>query len=255
MTLRTGSKAYYLEGRPKGLVAGTRVRGRDDHLTLGSDEAGFSQVHRKINGREDWRLTPESLQAEVDSFLANKTSAFDANSIAPDSWAVSLGRATVGISLLSGLLSLSIGLLARLVSTTTMVKTEDGLSAEVRVDPVKVEHLLKTARVPASMFSPLLRRAGPSIIPRLLRRAAKVFLIKSPGPRDFEQGALLLVSKDRTGLVWSSSDGDLRFVPIGAIFEAFARIERNQPFGKLNEVFEGEYLSIEARSWTPSQSS
>jgi hypothetical protein len=251
MTFNAGNKSYFMSGSPKGMIAGPKIPGKNDHLTVGSEGDEIIQIHRTINDREDWRLTNESLQAEVDSFLANNTSTLDATSIHEDSYLVSLDRLNLAFTIFQSILSIPLSLVIRLVATQYFVKKEDGIQMTVAIEPDKLVHLVEKARIPLAILSPFIQRLASAIVPKLAKKVGRSFLVAPGKLVNSDDGILLIISKNRIGVLWRDENLQLRFIPMTAIFEAYSRIERNQPFGKINEIVgTNSQVSITARSWT-----
>jgi hypothetical protein len=251
LTFTGGQKSYFLTGGPRGVVAGLRVPGKDDHLTVGTDGDEIMQVHRKINGREDWRLTSESLQAEADSFLANNTVLIEPSSISPDSYIVSLDRVNIIFSALQSILSIPLPLLIRLISTRRFRRTEKGVEGWIVIEPNRIRHLVRSARFPTTIISPILRQVFPKLLPPLIRRMTRHVLIPIHEIQNIGDDTALIISNDRIGIVWQDENYDLRLIPLTAIFEVIQRIEKNQPFGRLDELATPDIgaIRLSAKSW------
>lgn len=253
MTFTSGPKSYFVSGSPKGFVIGPKVPGKDDHLTIGNDGDELAQVHRTVNGREDWRVTPESLQAEVDSFLANNTAPIEPSTLnASATYVISLDRVNVAFSALQSVISIPLALVLRLVTTQKFAKTENGVEGSITIDPNRVRHLVDSSRRPLAILSPLIQRFAPIVLPRVMKRIARHVLIPPNKIDSLNEDIALLISSERVGVVWQSEGGRLLFMPLTAILEAYGRMERNQPFGKLNEIVSPEIgvMEFAAKSWT-----
>jgi len=87
-----------------------------------------------------------------------------------------------------------------------------------------------------------------------IKRIAKHILIPPNEIGNLNEDIALLISDDRVGVIWRSENGSLLFLPLAAVLEAYSRIERNQPFGKLNEIMSPEIgvIQFAAKSWTGS---
>lgn len=251
MTLTSADKSYFLSGSPKGIVIGLKVPGEDDHLTMGTDGEEISQVHRTVNGREDWRLTSEAFQAEADSFLANNTISIEPSSISPDSHIISLDKANVAFSVLQSILLTALPLLIRLISTTKFKKTENCVEGWIAIEPNKIRHLANSARIPLAIVFPILRRIAPIILPPLIRRMARHVLIPTRNLLSLGDDIAVIISNERIGIMWQNENCNLCFIPLAAIFEVFQRIERNQPLGKLNQLATPNLgaIRLSAKSW------
>jgi hypothetical protein len=235
MTLTSGDKEYFLHGGPKGLVVGPKTPGRDDHLTFGGDD-DFAQVHRTINDREDWRVTSEVVEAELDSFIANNAAFIDHSVLSlPGTYVVSLRRVQVLYSTFMGLVSVPMHLLFPLFVTTRKVKTAKGTEFSAAVDSRRLAHFASSAE---PVLQKLFRVFGPAlarILPTIIMRVGKSMLLKPGNGMLTGEGLAFIMSDSRVGIVWENG-GRIAYVPITAIIQMVERIERNQPFGKLSEL-------------------
>jgi hypothetical protein len=105
--IRNKAKGVFLNESSGRIVLGSRSpakkNGEDDHLAVELNGGSIDQVHRKVDGREVWHHTGESLQAELESALANATDSVDGNEFrALNTYIVSVKR----IKLLSSVLAL-----------------------------------------------------------------------------------------------------------------------------------------------------
>jgi hypothetical protein len=251
VTLKSGEKEYFMRGSPKGLVIGPKTVGTDDHLTIGMNGDDFNQIHRKINGREDWRVTPEALEAEIDSFITNNTEIIDSSGLsAPGTYVVSLRRAQVLFSTVSGLASVPLRLFFPLFVAKEVTKTENGTEVRATIEIGRITHILSRAEPKIArffqVFGPSLFRVWVSIA----KRTGRWMLIKS-GPNMLNgEGIAFVLSESRIGLIWEN-DGRMKYLSAESLMQVYERIERNQPFGKLLEIGNLKSYStvISVKSW------
>jgi hypothetical protein len=252
MDLKTAGKTYFLRGSTRGLVFGPGNPGNDDHVTVGLDDGEFSQVHRKINGREDWRVTPESFQAEVESLVANNVKQVDfANLRNPGTYIVSLNRSRILFEFPQALVSILMPLLWRLIATRKDLKTENGRMLELTVEPRKVRHLISRLNGPFSILGRLLRHVPPKVPLQVLTLISKWVRVRPQDPDRLKDDLFLLASRDDVGLLWRGESGALQFLPLEPLLDLYGRAERSLPFGELSEL--GNSLtggiSLIGRAW------
>jgi hypothetical protein len=250
LTVVSEGTEYFVTGSPKGMVIGPRSPGKDDHITVGGDENDF-QVHRKINGREDWRLTLEALEAELDSFAANHVKQIDRSSITgKGTYLVSLRRTQILFSTFQGLASIPLALLWRLVVTWKVTKVHGVTEAQIMIDPRKIEHLRQSTTVPLRVVAPLLRRLAPIVMPRMLKAIARFLVISPEGVSNQANDVAFIVSDQYVGIVWEDKTNHLKYLPANDMFQMYERIEASLPFGKIGNLSLGNHTSFSVRSWT-----
>jgi hypothetical protein len=252
MVVKSQDRTYFVHGGPRGLVFGPSTRGIDDHVTVGLDDGEFSEAHRKVNGHEEWRMTPELFQAEVDAFVANNVKPIEFASLTkPGMNIVSINRLRVLSAIPQALVSLAMPFAWRLIATKETVRTASGQEVKVTLEQRKVRHLIAKSGFMGSVLVNLLKHLPPKVPVKVLELVGR-FVTVSPQTSDrLEDDLFFVLSEDRVGLVWSSESGVLQYLPIAPLLDLFGRAERNLPFGKLSELDDGwtGEVSFVGRSW------
>jgi hypothetical protein len=252
MVVKTGDKAYFVHGSPRGLVLGPKSSAGDDHITVGFDEGEFSQVHRKVNGHEEWRVTPELVQAEVDSLVASNVRSVEFGSMSkPGTYIVSFSRIRVLFAIPQALAVVAMPFLWRLVATERLVRTESGARMELSIERRKLRHLAARTSGPLSVLGRFLGHLPPKIPLRMLRLIGRWTCVSPRALNEFGGALHLMVSKDDVGLVWRSRAGTLRYLPMAPLVNLYLRAEGGLPFGKLGELGKdvaGD-ITFVGRSW------
>ena len=252
MVVKAGGKTYFVHGSPRGLVLGPKDSERDDHITVGFDDGEFSQAHRKINGREDWRVTPDSFQAEADSLVANNVKPVEFASLQrPGTYIASFGRMRVLFAIPQAMVSSVMPLLWRLIATKRVVRTKKEKMVELTIEQRKVAHLIARSGGPLSILGRLLRHLPPKAPAQILRLVANWTLISSRAPDRLKDGLFFVASPDYAGLLWRSRSGALQYLPIAPLLGLYGRAERSLPFGRLSGPGDGwtRDISFVGRSW------
>lgn len=252
MAVKTQDRGYFVHGSPRGLVLGPKNSGKDDHITIGFNDGEFSQVHRKINGREEWRVTPELFQAELDSLVANNVRRVEFADLSEHgAYIVSVNRIRVLFRIPQALATVAMPMFWRLIVTKRMVRTETGKKIELSIERRKLDYLIARLNGPLSMFGKLLKHLPPKVPLKLFRLVAKWTLVHPSDPAELDGGVFLMASKDFVGLLWRSESGTLQSLPIAPLLDLYLRAERNLPFGKLNELGNGwtDDFTFIGRSW------
>ncbi len=252
MDAGTRDRAYFVHGGPRGLVFGPKTSGRDDHVTVGFDDGEFSQVHRKVNGYEEWRVTPEGFQAEVDSLVANNVRPVEFASLRKEGTCIiSLNRVKALFAVPQALSALVIPLVLRLVATKRVLRTASGQEIKLSIDRKKVEYVIGRLNGPLSVLGKLLKHVPPKAPLQVWRLVAKWILVRPSTPMGFEGDIFVVTSKVDVGLLWAGESGALRYLPIAPLLDLYLRAERSLPFGKLNELgnsWIGD-ITFVGRSW------
>ena len=235
--MKSTEKAYFVRGGPRGVTFGPKTPGKDDHVTVGIDGGDFSQAHRKINGHEDWRVTPESIQAEVDSLVVNNVKTMEfANLKEPGTYVVSLNRLRLLFEFPQTVLSILMPLLWRLIATSKEVKTGTGRRFELSIEQKKVRHLIARSRGPLSILGKFMKRLPPKVPLQILSIIFGWVRVHPQTPDRLKDDLFLIVSKDHTGLIWRAESDSLQYLALGPLIELYARAERSLPLGKLSEI-------------------
>lgn len=157
MVAKTGDKAYFVQGSPRGLVLRPKNSAGDDHITACFDDGKFSQIHRKVNGHGEWRVTPELVQAEVDGIVANNVRPVEFGSVSkPGTFIVSVNRIRVLFAVPQALAGVAMPFLWRLIATKRLVRSESGTRMELSIERRKLRHLAARKVGPLSALGRLL---------------------------------------------------------------------------------------------------
>lgn len=241
MTLRGGNGEYFIRGGPKGVILGRKMTGRDDHLTYHHGDK-FWQVHRKTDGHEQWRLTSELAQAELDSLFVNSVKQLDFSTLVGEgSYLVSINRLRILFKVPELLTNLLMPLVFVLVGTKRESRMKNGRRVEFEVEPRKARHLILRIRAPMGLLERLLRHIPNRIPATIFRHVGGWTRIHPESPRSLKGTTCLLISKDHAGLVWLNGSGAIEYLPASTLVEMYERAERNLPFGRLSEL----------GNWTP----
>ena len=252
MDVKTADSAYFVHGSARGLVFGPRNKGRDDHITVGFDDGEISEAHRKVNGNEEWRVTPEGLQAEVESLVANHAGPVEFASVSkPGTYIVSFNRIRVLFAIPQALVAVAMPLLWRLIATKKVAETATGQRFEVSVEQRKLKHLIARLGGPLSILEKLLRHLPAKVPLRVLRLVGRWTCVHPSASAELEGGVFFVVSKDHVGLLWRVDSGALQYLPVAPLLDLYLRAERNLPMSSLSEL--GNNLpggvTFTGRSW------
>jgi hypothetical protein len=240
MVVRSADSAYFVHGQSRGLVFGPKKSGREDHITVGFNDGEFSQAHRKINGREDWRVTPEYFQAETDSLVANNVKSVEFASLRrPGTYIISFNRIRVLFAAPQALVSIVMPLLWRMIATKKVVRSAAGQRVELTVEERKLRRLIARSSGPLSILGKLLKHLPPRVPLQILRLIARWALVRPQTSDRLEDDVFFVVSKDYAGLLWRGESGLLQYLPVAPLLELYGRAERMLPFGKLSELGTG----------------
>lgn len=229
-----GDKGLFIAAASSGFVAGP-LSGpwTNDRITVGlQPEGNLKLVHRSIGASELWRHDPVSLQAEVESFLANNISEVDWKELSgPQTYLFSVYRRGILLSAIFKLLEApSMFLMWHLVVSS------DARGKEFVFEQRKVEHFAKSLqRFPLPSILRFVARVPPKAWLPIGQRVFRFFLMD---PRNHERvvhDICFLVSPNRVGLVFAGKGERPAFLPVEAVTEAYHRIEMSLPFGKFSE--------------------
>ena len=252
MVVNAGDKAFFVRGSPKGLVLGPKNQARDDHITVGFDGGEISQIHRKVNGYEEWRVTPEAFQAEVDSLVANHLRTMEFADVSnPTVRIISTRRIRVLFAVPQALATVAMPLLWRLVATKRVVGAGANKTFEVSIEQVKLRNLAARSSGPLSVLERLLGHLPPKVPVQVLKRVGRWACVRPRTPDELDGDLFFVVSKDYVGLLWRSEVVGLQYLPIGPLVNLYLRAERGLPFGKLDELGRGWTggVALVGRSW------
>lgn len=234
------------------MVAWKRVEGIDDHITVGLDAGDFSQAHRKVNGHEEWRVTPELMEAEIDSLVANYVRPIKSDALnQPGTYVVSLKRMQIMFAIPKKLGPLGLRLFWRLIATKRVTRTSGGRKFEVIIEERKLKHLVNEAKGPLSILGRLFRHVPPKVPLSVMRRLAKWTVVRPQTVANRNQEVFFVVSRDYFGFLWGSESGGVQYLSVAPILQMWERMERNLPFGKLRGVADdwtGD-LRISGQTW------
>jgi len=255
--ISNGDRGFFLNGSPKGLIIGPlsdeMKSGLDDHLTVGIDEREeFDQIHRKIDGKEIWRLTPESLGAEFHRFWASNSESLNPTHLdQPNSYIISWNRAAVILALMTTLFTFFSRLFRFLFVKTEMVRKKDNAyEIAPKVNKRRVERVLLALVLPLGGLFRLLGMIPETKKQRILKGLLKRFLINPTDYRRLENDWGFWISPKKMGLLRLGEKKGLKFIPVSAFAELYQKIEKSVPFGKLSEVGsfeEGTVIGLEVK--------
>jgi len=210
----------------------------DDHLTIGSSQEGqFIQIHRKLDGREVWRHTPNSIELELRRFLDSHIESIDTNlPTQPSVYVVSMWRLNVAFSLLNSIVGLAMNLITRMFFKYDVQARNKKVSIRISIDKNKVERWINLLKYPISKFFSIPALIPKSVYNRILRRILKMFLIN---PLDYHRLSYdlgVILSPDRVGIIWLSKDEKLSFISFSALLELYRNVERSLPPWKFSDI-------------------
>jgi hypothetical protein len=257
--LKTAESEYFLDGGPRGMILGRKSHGTDDHVVVGLDDDGFSQAHRKVNGREDWRLTRESIQAEADSLAASHVKTIpDSTLTQPETYIISIRRANVLLRIPQAIMSVCFGFFWRLFATKKAARVGESKEFEIVIEKRKIRHLIASAGGHLSALNHLLVHT-PLRIQRApanaMKALAKWVLAKPQELNDSSGGMHFVISKEIAGFLWRNDAGILRYLPAAPLLQIYELAERNLPFGKFVDSESGwaDGVKILGRTWAVSE--
>jgi len=206
----------------------------NDMVTLGLEDNGdLRLVHRSIGAAEVWRHTPQTLQAEVDSFLANNMSKIAwADLSGPKTYLLSIYRRGAVGSALFAPIEVPLMFLAR---HAVMRSNDEG--TEFTFDEKKAEHFAKSvARSPFALLLKALSRLPPRVWLTIGKRVFKFFVVNPQDRQAVEDDICLLVSPGRVGIVFGSKGEEPSFMPADSLTGLASRVEQSLPFGKFSPL-------------------
>jgi len=191
---------YFMHSGSKGIVFGPKIPGRDDHLTYGSDGDSW-QIHRRTNGDEQWRLTKEAAQAELDSLMMNNVKSIEISDLAGAGvYVISLNRMELLFKVPELLAGLFMPLFFGLVGTKKESKSKNERKFELRIDGGKVGHLAAMAQGPLGILSRIVKHVPPRVPPAIITRVGRWVRVRPNSPKDFAGGVFLLFQRNM--LAW-----------------------------------------------------
>ncbi len=243
LRLSMGKKRILVSRTRKGLVIGPISPQSDycpDHITVGmrNNVEEFDQVHRKIEGQEKWRQTPDSIRGEFEKFLKSKSEVIDKRVLLePNTYLVSLHRIQLFYNLFLGLISVGYELFGWFFLKLRVKKLDERTTfIDLDVKRERIFHFLKSLRSQFLVLSWILSKVPPQVTISLVKRVAGIFLINPKNRKDLENDIGFLVSSKRAGIVISNDIGELRHLPYTSLMGLYEGVEESLPFGKLKEL-------------------
>ncbi len=194
-----GNKEYFLRQASSGLVGGPKSRdGVDRHITVAVDPETelIRHVHMKSgrggNLREDWRLHPERIMSDVNSWIRRNSVSLAASEIPridKSSYVVSARRILITYHILEALVSKIFWIFVRgfRFIPLQVVRGDREIRVGFVVDPQQLARRVRR-------FRPLLRPVKailPRILPGLLKRVAKLQLVRVKDMTDGDVSVVL----------------------------------------------------------------
>lgn len=232
--IRNKEKGLFVDFSPDRIVLGPRESakkiGKDDHLTVVMNGDRIDQAHRKVDGSEVWRHAGESLQAHLDSLLANATESVDESEFrAPNTLVVSVKRAQLLFSVGTLPFSIFMSLFWRLFVTADMSEDENGVNGRIVFNERRIQRFIQSAQPPLSLFSRIIQRIPQRAVVTPMKFIAKRILVNPQKVQNSRDDLLFVISEKRIGFI-SPSDGDkLKFTSVVPIFAAYQRLNTSVP--------------------------
>jgi hypothetical protein len=204
--------------------------GRDDHLTVVMNGDRIDQAHRKVDGSEVWHHTGESLQAHLDSLLANATESVDGSEFrAPNTYIVSIKRAKLLFSVVTLPFSVSMRLFWRLFASAEMSEDENGVNARIVFNQRRIQQFIKGAQPSLSLFFRIGQRIPPKAFLRPMKFVAKRVLVNPQDIQNLKDDLLFIISEKRVGFISPSEGGKLMFTSVVPFLAAYERLSASVP--------------------------
>ena len=232
--IRNREKGVFVDVSPDRIVLGPRTSvkkmGKDDHLTVVMKGDSIDQAHRKVDGSEVWRHTGESLQAHLDSLLANATEAVDGSEFrTPNTYIVSVKRCKLLFSVVTLPFSVFMSFFWRLFASAQMSEDENGVSARIIFDQRRIQHFIQSAQRPLSLLSRMTQKIPPKAFLKPMKFIAKRVLVNPQNVQNLKDDLLFVISEKRIGVISPSDGGKLQFTSVVPLFEAYARLNTSVP--------------------------
>jgi hypothetical protein len=227
-------KGLFLDASPGRIVLGPRSspkkKGEDDHITVVLNGDSINQVHRKVDGREVWHHTGESLQAELDSVLANATESVNVNEFrTPKIYIVSVKRIKLLFSVLTLLVSLFMGLSWRLFASAEIAEYENAVTARITFSQHRIQRFIQSARLPLSLLSKVGFKIPPNALLKPLRFVVRWILVDSQDVPSLKGDLLFVVSEKHVGFISPGDGGKVKFTSVLPLFAAYERLSDSVP--------------------------
>lgn len=232
---QNGEEGFFLAEASSGFVTGPLSGSwSNDRVTVGLEENGdLRMVHGSIGPAEVWRHTPQTLEAEVDSFLANNLSRIAwADLSGPQTYLLSIYRRGAVASALFAPFEIPLMFIAR-----HMVMRSNNDGSELVFERKKVEHFANSVRrSPLALLLKATSRLPPKVWLTVGRRIFKFFAVDPQDKRAVRDDICLLISPSRVGIVFASEGEDPSFITADSLMRLAGRVERSLPFGKLSAI-------------------
>lgn len=232
--IRNKEKGVFLDVSPDRIVLGPRrsvkKMGRNDHPTVVMNGDRIDQAHRKIDGSEVWHHTGESLEAHLDSVLANATESVDVSEFRePNTFIVSVNRAKLLFLVVTLPISVFLRLFWRLFASAEMSEDENGVNARIVFNQGRIQQFIKSAQSPLSLLSRIGQRIPPKAFLKPMKFVAKRILVNPQDIQKLEDDLLFVISEKRIGFISSSDDGKLKFTSVVPLLAAYQRLSTSVP--------------------------
>jgi hypothetical protein len=232
--IRNKEKGIFLDASPGRIVLGPRTsakkKGEDDHLTVVLNGDSIDQVHRKADGTEVWHHTGESLQAQLDSMLANATESLDGSEFrAPNTYIVSVRRATILFSVLTLPFSIFMSLFGGLFGSAEISEDENGVAARIVFNQRRIQRFIRSAQLPLSLLSKIVQKIPQMVFLKPMKFMAKRILVNPQDIQNLKDDLLFVISEGRIGLISPSDSGRVKFTSVVPLLAAYERLSASVP--------------------------
>jgi hypothetical protein len=190
----------------------------------------IDQAHRKVDGREVWQHTGESLQAHLDSVLANATESVDRSEFrAPNTYIISVKRVKLLFLIVTLPLSVFVRLAWGLFASAEISEAENGVSARIVFDQPGIRRFIQSAQPHLSLLCKIMQKIPPTAFLRSVKFIAKRVLVNPQNAQNLKDDLLFVISEKRIGFISPSEGSTLKFTSVVPLLAAYERLNASVP--------------------------
>ena len=238
LTFRNGQNGFFVRSSGEGFVLGPRnpKAGRDDHVTIVVRGGNFKEVHRKVDGLKQWGYRSEQLSHGMQD-LASKAETMEPSSLlSAPTYIVSWNRVVLAFRFFEVFAGFWFWLFGRRLLSIDEARLKDSKVVTIRFKQKELKKVFVRLKKFLGPMSPFVIWLGARIGPKVMKRFGSFFLINPANPGRLQDDIGLVVSQQRTGIVWIGKERKLSFIPLPVLLEAYQSAESKLPFESISEL-------------------